>query len=445
LTLILFGITIKPVEREGEGIMPLKKKEIVTALIALMLFSGLANGLFGQAPDGTIWAWGSNNWGHCTVPAPNSEFIAISSGDWHSLGLKSDGSIVAWGHYPYGDNGQCNVPAPNSDFVAVSAGGYHSLGLKSDGSVVAWGFNAYGQCNVPTPNSGFIAIAAGGYHSLGLKSDGSVVAWGYNLKGQLSIPGPNSDFVAVSGGGYHSLGLRSDGSIAAWGWYPGQDFGECNVPGPNSNFIAVAAGVCHSLGLKSDGTVVAWGRNFDGQCNVPPPNSDFIAIAAGVQHSLGLKSDGTVVAWGWNDYGQCNAPTVKGFVAISAGAVHSLALEGFIFEGFYSPIVNRSTNIVHAGQTIPIKWRITDKDGAPISSPASFISLMSSFVNCESLTEPSASVVDESTAGSSGLQYLGDGVWQFNWKTSKSYSGQCRSLKLTLSDHSEHIARFSFH
>ena len=77
---------------------------------------------------------------------------------WHSLGLKADGSIVAWGYNAYG---QCNVPAPNSGFVAIAAGGSHSLGLKADGSIVAWGYNCYGQCNVPAPNSGFVAIAAG--------------------------------------------------------------------------------------------------------------------------------------------------------------------------------------------------------------------------------------------------------------------------------------------
>ena len=57
---------------------------------------------------------------------------------------------------------------------------YHSLGLKADGSIVAWGDNCDGQCNVPAPNSGFVAVAAGTFHSLGLKADGSIVAWGDN-------------------------------------------------------------------------------------------------------------------------------------------------------------------------------------------------------------------------------------------------------------------------
>ena len=79
---------------------------------------------------------------------------------------QTTGSIVAWG---LNDWGQCNVPAPNTAFVAVAAGHYHSLAVRADGSIVPWGRNIYGQYNVPAPNSGFVAAAAGGRHSLGLK------------------------------------------------------------------------------------------------------------------------------------------------------------------------------------------------------------------------------------------------------------------------------------
>ena len=109
--------------------------------------------------------WGYSPW---AVPEPNSGFVALAAGRYHSLGLKSNGSIVAWGS---NDNGQCDVPEPNSGFVAVAAGSVHSLGLKSDGSIVAWGGNDDGQCDVPSPNSGFVAVAAGTVHSLGLKLD----------------------------------------------------------------------------------------------------------------------------------------------------------------------------------------------------------------------------------------------------------------------------------
>jgi hypothetical protein len=50
----------------------------------------------------------------------------------------------------------------------------------------------------------------------------------------------------------------------------------------------------------------------------------------------------------------------------------------------------------------------------------------------------------EEFAGFSGLQYSGDGYWQFNWKTPKTYAGQCRRMVLTLGDGSTHVADFKF-
>jgi hypothetical protein len=47
---------------------------------------------------------------------------------------------------------------------------WHNLGLKVDGSIVAWGDSTFGQCIVPAPNCGFVGVAGGVYHSLGLKA-----------------------------------------------------------------------------------------------------------------------------------------------------------------------------------------------------------------------------------------------------------------------------------
>ncbi|WP_211248919.1 PxKF domain-containing protein, partial [Deinococcus frigens] len=52
--------------------------------------------------------------------------------------------------------------------TAIAAGQYHSLALKSDGSVVGWGDNYYGQATSPAGLTGVTAIAAGGRHSLAL-------------------------------------------------------------------------------------------------------------------------------------------------------------------------------------------------------------------------------------------------------------------------------------
>jgi alpha-tubulin suppressor-like RCC1 family protein len=290
------------------------------------------NHSLGLKSDGSIVAWGYNDYGQTAVPAPNTDFVSLSGGYSHSLGLKSDGSITAWGSNIYG---QTNVPSPNTDFVALAAGGYHSLGLKPDGTLVAWGRNYYGQTSVPSPNTDFVAVAAGEEYSLGLKADGSIVAWGVNQFGQTAVPSPNTDFVAVAAGANHSLGLKSDGSIVAWGL---SNDGRTVVPSPNANFVALSGGYEHSLGLKSDGSIVAWGDNDYGQTDVPSPNTDFVAVAGRGRHSLGLKSDGSIVAWGYNIYGQTAVPSPNADFGFPAG----VQPEGGSWTGGYEVIVSGS-------------------------------------------------------------------------------------------------------
>ena len=119
------------------------------------------------------------SWGYQVVGVDmSSGFTAVAASDLHSLGLKQDGSIVAWGDNEYG---QCNVPEPNAGFIAIAAYSQHNLGLKQDGSIVAWGANDYGECNVPSPNADFITVEAGGWHSLAI-----VQVCGYILDGDLN-------------------------------------------------------------------------------------------------------------------------------------------------------------------------------------------------------------------------------------------------------------------
>lgn len=98
-------------------------------------------------------------------------------------------------------------------------------------------------------------------------------------------------------------------------------------------------------------------------------------------------------------------------------------------------------NVAKAGRTVPVTYRVTLPDGTPVADPAHFVQLTS-----QAGTPCGGAPADqvETSAGRSGLQYLGDGTWQFNWKTPKSYAGQCRTMILTLADGSVHTARFSF-
>jgi hypothetical protein len=115
-----------------------------------------------------------------------------------------------------------------------------------------------------------------------------------------------------------------------------------------------------------------------------------------------------------------------------------------IFAGFFEPINNNMVNTAKAGQAIPVKWRLTDGNGIPISDPASFLGLYSYRINCDDLSGIS-DAVEEYAAGASGLQYKGDGYWQYNWKTLKTYYGQCRNMYIKLSNGTTSpIAQFKF-
>lgn len=70
-----------------------------------------------------------------------------------------NGEIEAWG---LNDHNQCDVPSPNSGFVTLDGGCWHSLGFKADSSIIAWGSNVAGACEVPSPNSGFVDVSGGG-------------------------------------------------------------------------------------------------------------------------------------------------------------------------------------------------------------------------------------------------------------------------------------------
>jgi alpha-tubulin suppressor-like RCC1 family protein len=238
------------------------------------------------------------------------------------LALLADGTIAAWGRNDYG---QTDVPSCLTNVVAISAGKRHNLALRADGTVAAWGLDSSGQVTVPDGLTNVVAIAAGLQHSLALKTDGSVTGWG--SASLFTLPSGLSNVVAISAGELHNLALKRDGTVVAWG------LGSMAVlPKDLGDVVAVSASEFHSLALRSDGTVAAWGRNLYGLTNVPVGLRDVVAISAGSRHSLALRSDGTVVAWGKADGQLIDIPAGLGNVVMAkAGGIatyggHSVAL-----------------------------------------------------------------------------------------------------------------------
>jgi hypothetical protein len=135
---------------------------------------------------------------------------------------------------------QCIIrPGQPPELIMVAAGAMHTVGLKSDGTVVAVGDNEYGQCDVGNW-TGITQTAAGVSHTVGVKSNGTVVAAGSNTEGQCDV-GNWTGIIQVDtvGGAYtadspmsirypHTVGLKADGTVVAVG---NNEFGQCNVSG----------------------------------------------------------------------------------------------------------------------------------------------------------------------------------------------------------------------
>ena len=201
-------IKVKEEQERIESEKQKKKKKIITAVVVSIVAIIVAFSIL-----------------LVTVIIPKAKFkdiVAISAGDYHTVGLKSDGTVVATG---YNGVGQCNV-SDWTDIVAVSAGNYHTVGLKSDGTVVATGNNDDGQCNV-SDWTDIVAISASDYLTVALKSDGTVVAVGNNYEGQCNLSGW-TDIVAISASYYHTVALKSDGTVVAVGY---NSDGQCLVGG----------------------------------------------------------------------------------------------------------------------------------------------------------------------------------------------------------------------
>jgi alpha-tubulin suppressor-like RCC1 family protein len=330
-------------------------------------YSVVISNQFGSAlsPAARLWVvnvagWGNNIWwrsdiafpifgGQAVAPATLSNAAAISAGEGHSLALRVDGTVVAWGNNL---EGETNVPPGLSNVVAIATGPRYNLALRQDGTVVAWG--SAGKPEVPAGLSNVVAIAAGGGHSLALRADGTVVAWGADGSGQADVPSELSNVVAISAGAAHSLALRSDGTVASWGQYQHFDPSSGRYqtllmevpiwPGPASDppqpFTRIGSGASHCLAVWEaqwppwgwwwGENPLVWGENRYGQSNVPSEMlSDVVAVVGGGDDSLALRADGSVVAWGESSYGQTNVPgDLHNAVAIAAGGFHNLALIG---------------------------------------------------------------------------------------------------------------------
>ena len=249
----------------------------------------------------------------------------------------------------------------DNDWLAVCAGGFHTLALKTDGSLWAFGSDSSGQLGngdfggdgnpfettfepiAIQPGLTFKDIGAGDFHSAAVQSNGLLYTWGDNLHGKLGNGSPSPFFTVptladtasnwdrVSGGGNHTLAVKGNGELWAAGRnIEGQlgtgpllsDQSEFVQVGSDTDWDEVSAGSKHSLGLKTGNTLWSWGLNADGQLgdqsglNQRNPvqigaAANWVAVSAGRKHSLAANGLDEVFAAGDNGRGQLGSPLVS--------------------------------------------------------------------------------------------------------------------------------------
>jgi alpha-tubulin suppressor-like RCC1 family protein len=245
----------------------------------------------------------------------------------------------------------------------ISAGYSHSLAVKEDGTLWAWGSNGVGNLgdnttvdkNTPIQigtDANWLKVCANFSSSYAIKADGTLWAWGVNSQGQLGLGtstfsyhvptqvGTDTNWQSISSSDDYCLAIKTDGTLWSWGR---NNFGQLgdnttvnkNIPtqiGTDTNWQSVSAGHSYGLAIKSNGTLWAWGNNGNGRLGdgtttnrtVPTQigtDANWQKVDGGYSHSLGIKTDGTLWAWGTNtsgEFGIITSPLIS-YVPIQIG------------------------------------------------------------------------------------------------------------------------------
>lgn len=407
----------------------------------------------GIKTDGTLWMWGDGGRIGDGINAQSSTPIQIGTDTWKtvessyyfSVAIKTNGTLWTWGSNSGGHlgdgtfvewRGSPTQIGSDTDWKSISSEeDGHTLALKTDGSLWAWGENGHGELgdgtqidkNYPvrigTENNWKIVMAGTNY-SLAIKTDGSLWAWGINSNSALGLGTPNSisltptqvgtatDWTAIQSGSFYSsstFALKTNGTLWAWGYNQNYDLGDGttinrHVPtqiGTDSDWVSIGA----SCAVKSNGSVWGWGYNGEGQTgngsttNVSVPtqigtDTDWIAV---YHKSIKLKGNGSLWISGHNWDGSLgngtttnslvpvpvittNCPSITPIVAnndtgTSLNGIASTAVTNVLANDTYNSLPATTSNVnlsfvsaTHAGITLTATGAVNVNATVPVGN-----------------------------------------------------------------------------
>ncbi len=334
-------------------------------------------------------------------------YLGGSASDDNGYAIAVDSSGNA---YVTGSTQSSDFPITPGAFQTTKKGIWNVFVTKVNPSGTAMVYSTYIGGSTPY---------AGDYgNEIVLDSAGSAYITGQT--GSPDFPTTPDAFQLAYGGGSsdaYVAKLKPDGSGLVYSSYLG----------------GKGAEIAFGIGLDASGNAYVAGTSYVGgttNANDFPTVNPFQATYGGgsadafvAKFSFVTCGDGVVTGGEQCDDGN----------TINGDGCSAICKTEYLFNGFFQPIDNVPVvNVAKAGQGIPVKWHLTTASGAPITDPASFVSLSSATVPCGAFSGGTDDI--ETYTGTSGLQSLGNGDWQFNWTTPKSYAGQCRILRLNLAD-----------
>lgn len=247
----------------------------------------------------------------------------------------------------------------------IAAGASHSVAIKSDGTLWAWGRNHKGQLgdgttvdkNVPTQigtDTDWSIINASSDNTTAIKTDGSLWIWGENSRGQVGdgnfgpgifnpTPtriGNDNNWVKITSSTNQSFAIKDNGTL--WGWGQGQYMGNGDLVdrytpfqiGTSTDWLDISSSCCNRIALKTDGTLWGWGVNDNGSLGlgaittsvslptqIGNDTNDWTKISIGSDGNatstcLVKKNNGNLLGMGMNSFGTVGIGSSNSVVSI---------------------------------------------------------------------------------------------------------------------------------